>query len=192
MSVVLAEAGRISFRATPPTLGFDHHTFQTSMILHLAYEIIDKIVSTAVADLVEQERHDDTVTGQTNTFLLSAALVSHTWKVIAQSSLLRNGLVDPSQSQNYLSALARAGCTELITAVRVGVTGGGALRPGERSKSSKELTELIECVPNLASLEVVGERLELAANSLAPGECSHGNRIGGATLRRSWPKEYAT
>ncbi|KAL8279628.1 hypothetical protein RQP46_007941 [Phenoliferia psychrophenolica] len=83
----------------------------------LPFELTEKILELATTTLVEQERHDSTLIGQTNAFLLAASLVSHTWRNIAQPLLLKHGLVTPASIYLFTYKLKRAGVLNTHTAL---------------------------------------------------------------------------
>ncbi|KAL8277085.1 hypothetical protein RQP46_010513 [Phenoliferia psychrophenolica] len=94
------------------------------MLPSFPYEITEKILKLGTLQLVYEERRHSKLVGQANAFLLSAALVSHTWRNIAQPLLTKHGLVDPFRALPFISELERQGVLSTLHAVRVGRRAG--------------------------------------------------------------------
>ncbi|KAL8279661.1 hypothetical protein RQP46_007974 [Phenoliferia psychrophenolica] len=138
------------------------------MLPTLPHELTTEILRVATLSLVEQERHDSTLTGETNAFLLSASLVSHTWRNIAQALLLRHGLVDPSRALHYIDELARAGFKGTLDAVRIGVPASRKMSAVDARAGGIGMRRILEALPALRDLEFVGQRLRIQGLVVAP------------------------
>ena len=71
--------------------------------------LVADIVDLAVAHLVEEERHLESKIPLTNVFFLSASLVSHTWRDLAQPRLLKHALVMPEGVDGFLEQVKEHG-----------------------------------------------------------------------------------
>ncbi|KAL8279692.1 hypothetical protein RQP46_008005 [Phenoliferia psychrophenolica] len=141
------------------------------------FEITHKILKLATMDLVEEERRDSALVGHTNAFLVSASLVSRTWRNIAQPLLIKHGLVDPIKIPKFLRELKRTGVQDSLDAVRIGVTDASRrwIRSGralfDKSESVATLDEintLLKRVKSLRRVEFVGANLGVAPGQLLP------------------------
>ncbi|KAL8279691.1 hypothetical protein RQP46_008004 [Phenoliferia psychrophenolica] len=132
-------------------------------------EITHQILKNATLDLVEQERRDYTLVGQTNAFLLSASLVSRTWRNIAQPLLLKYGLVDPIGITRFLRELKRTGVLDSLDVIRIGVTDrsrrqfrhtfGKEVDKSEAELNTEAINKLLKMVESLRGLEFNGPNL---------------------------------
>ncbi|KAL8281493.1 hypothetical protein RQP46_006177 [Phenoliferia psychrophenolica] len=101
-------------------------------------------------------------------FLLSAALVDRTWNAIATSALLKNGLVRPGDVQRFLEQTEEHGVRETLDRVRFGA-GATVLivqpdsDPPDEGADDEPFQILVFALPNLRTLEFVGERLRFKA-----------------------------
>ncbi|KAL8292053.1 hypothetical protein RQP46_001519 [Phenoliferia psychrophenolica] len=139
------------------------------MLPTLPLELTSEILRHATSDLVEQERHDSTLTGHTNALLLSAALVSHAWRSIAQPFLLRHGLVDPAKAELFIAELERVGFKDSLSAVRIGVpTGRSQLSDDEARASGSGLTAILKALSALRSLECVDQEIQILELEVTP------------------------
>ncbi|KAL8292052.1 hypothetical protein RQP46_001518 [Phenoliferia psychrophenolica] len=134
------------------------------MLPSLPNELTSEILKQATHDLVEQERHDSTLTGHTNALLLSASLVSRTWRSIAHPLLLRHGIVDPSKAELFIAELERVGFKDSLGAVQIGVPASSSttqLSDDEARASGAGLRAILKALPELRSLAFVGQRLRI-------------------------------
>ncbi|KAL8279679.1 hypothetical protein RQP46_007992 [Phenoliferia psychrophenolica] len=140
------------------------------MLPTLPLELTSEILEFATLDLVEQERHDSTVTGQANAFLLSASLVSHTWRNIAQPLLTKHGLINPSRADNFISEVERAGVKDSLPAVRIGVPASRRMMDVDARAGGIGLRRILEELPALKALEFVGQRLRILKFVVTPNQ----------------------
>ncbi|KAL8279659.1 hypothetical protein RQP46_007972 [Phenoliferia psychrophenolica] len=138
------------------------------MLPPLPHELTTDILKLATLSLVEQERHDSTITGQTNALLLSASLVSHTWRNIAQPLLLKHGLVDPSRALHFIGEHARAGLKDTLAGVRIGVSASRTMSDVDARAGGIGLRAILEELPALKALEFVGQRLRIQGFIVTP------------------------
>ncbi|KAL8277079.1 hypothetical protein RQP46_010507 [Phenoliferia psychrophenolica] len=131
------------------------------MLPSFPYEITEKILKIATLDVVREERRNFTLVGQANAFLLSASLVSHTWRNIAQSLLVRHGLVDPSRVHPFISELGRQGVVSTLHTMRIGLAAGG--RPVPVRNNEATLAEV-----NLESIHIEAATDESLATIFLP------------------------
>ncbi|KAL8277083.1 hypothetical protein RQP46_010511 [Phenoliferia psychrophenolica] len=147
-----------------------------TMLLSFPYEITEKILKLATLDLIRDERRHSTLVGQANAFLLSAALVSHTWRNIAQPLLLKHGLVHPTEADGFLAELERAGLKNSLAALRVGM--GSRCRCQSWEADHREinllaLETLLQRIPTLRALEFVGKKLRFTRRDQPAEAWSH-------------------
>ncbi|KAL8279680.1 hypothetical protein RQP46_007993 [Phenoliferia psychrophenolica] len=143
------------------------------MLPPLPHELTTDILKLATFSLVEQERHDSTITGQTNAFLLAASLVSHTWRNIAQPLLLKHGLVDPSRALHYIGELERQGLRDTLPAVRIGVPASRTVSDVDARAGGIGLRAILEELSLLRGLEFVGKRLRILAFAVKPNRVTN-------------------
>lgn len=125
------------------------HIAPAMPIPSLPFEITERNILLAIADLVEQECNQSTPLAfpLSNAFLLATSLVSSTWRSISQLALLRHGLVSPSGAVGFLRQLEDREFRASVRSVRVwsGRTGEVAAFP-----------ELFGAVPSFEQVEIVG------------------------------------
>ncbi|KAL8279696.1 hypothetical protein RQP46_008009 [Phenoliferia psychrophenolica] len=132
----------------------------TWSVKSLPYEITSKILKLGTLDLVREERRHSKLIGQANAFLLSASLVSRTWRNIAQPLLIKHGIVYPARATHYIRELERQGVLSTLRAVRVGPL-PEAITLYESIFGNKQISllafELLRRIPSLKDLELVGK-----------------------------------
>ncbi|KAL8281425.1 hypothetical protein RQP46_006109 [Phenoliferia psychrophenolica] len=131
-------------------------------------ELITDIIELTVELLIEEERHLDAHAPLSNRFLLSAALVDHTWNAIATPLLLKRGIVTSGSVPGFLAQIKAYGMEASVKCVRY----GEAAKSGDDSdraieslalvwateKATKEDTAfnlLVESLSGLADIELV-------------------------------------
>ncbi|KAL8279478.1 hypothetical protein RQP46_008040 [Phenoliferia psychrophenolica] len=129
-------------------------------------ELVADIIDLTTEILVEEERHLASQLPLTNHFLLSAALVNRTWHSIASPALLKNSLVTPNAVEEFLAQIEQRGMKETLDRVRFGA---GAVelandRPSTEGADDTPLLLLLNSLPHLASLELVGIGLHLSSD----------------------------
>lgn len=146
------------------------HTGTHARVPLLPYELMERILQICTDDYIYDERHDATITGHANYFLLRAALVNQTFRSIAQRLLLRHGLVDPAKALRFLYELDRKKLKETLVALRVGqLANGRDTSEADARSNSAAVSHLVKSLPTLKSLELVGERLRLGSGEFGVG-----------------------
>ncbi|KAL8292057.1 hypothetical protein RQP46_001523 [Phenoliferia psychrophenolica] len=147
------------------------------MLPPLPLELTHEILKQATHDLVEQERHDSTLSGRANYLLLSASLVSHAWRSIAQSLLLRHGIVDLTRADLFIAELERVGLKDTLSAVRIGVglpaSSTTQVSDDEARASGVGLRAILEAAPKVDTLQFVGRRLRILEFESMPNRVFH-------------------
>ncbi|KAL8281433.1 hypothetical protein RQP46_006117 [Phenoliferia psychrophenolica] len=121
-------------------------------------ELVADIIDLTVELLVEKERNLPFEALLTNKFLLSAALVNHTWKAMAISALLKKGIVPPDGVDGYIALAEKYGVRQSVDGVRFGAGAMGAVAARQQSGDAHDepFQILISALPNLRNLELVG------------------------------------
>lgn len=122
----------------------------------LPFELLQAIIHLAAFQLVSDERNLPSSQFAATPFLLSASLVSRTWRQIAQAALFKAGIVTPKTVYSFVGLLEARGELGSTREVRV--------RRGERGAGSgvdqweliPMLRLLLGRLPNLAQMEFVG------------------------------------
>ncbi|KAL8281451.1 hypothetical protein RQP46_006135 [Phenoliferia psychrophenolica] len=83
-------------------------------------ELVADIIELTVELLIEEERHLEAHEPLTNEFLLSAALVDHTWHSIAVEVLLKSGIVTSGSVLGFLRQVKAHGMEATLASVRYG------------------------------------------------------------------------
>ncbi|KAL8287519.1 hypothetical protein RQP46_003377 [Phenoliferia psychrophenolica] len=129
-------------------------------------EIVLHILDLAASDLIEAERLPTPPAQSTNALLSTASLVSKTWRPLAQSLLLRKGLVLVSNIDSFLKEVRKRGIRPSTVRFNVGASNPTIGTPAE--KNSEELDQVEDTLARLLyelsplkELECVGNTLDL-------------------------------
>ncbi|KAL8290193.1 hypothetical protein RQP46_003132 [Phenoliferia psychrophenolica] len=133
-------------------------------------ELVADIIDLTVELLIEEERDLASQVPITNHFLLSAALVDRTWHSIAGSALLKNGLVTPANVDLFVAQIEMNQLEMTLESVRFGPRSAGLDAARDSSGDDAQFDALVECLPGLKRLEIVGGGL-LFRTSLPSGYC---------------------
>ncbi|KAL8287504.1 hypothetical protein RQP46_003362 [Phenoliferia psychrophenolica] len=83
-------------------------------------EIVLHVLDLATSDLIEAERLATPPAQSTNAFLAAASLVSKTWRPIAQSLLLRKGIIPLPNIDSFLEEIRKRGIRPSTVRVSAG------------------------------------------------------------------------
>ncbi|KAL8290198.1 hypothetical protein RQP46_003137 [Phenoliferia psychrophenolica] len=133
-------------------------------------ELVADIIDLTVDILVKEERDLASQVPITNHFLLSAALVDRTWHSIAGSALLKNGLVTSANFDLFIAQIQMHQLEMSLESVRFGAGSAGLDDVRDSSRDDAQFDALVECLPGLKRLEIVGEGL-LFRTHLPSGYC---------------------
>ncbi|KAL8281397.1 hypothetical protein RQP46_006081 [Phenoliferia psychrophenolica] len=155
-SVALADQGQ---DAAPP----EPAARSTGSPPVLPYELIADIIELTVESLVEQERNLPSQIPLTNEFLLSAALVNHTWHSIVTSAILKSGLIQPGSVHGFIEQAEKNGVRETLDRVRFGAGAKGPATdnsiPPDEGADDEPFQLLVSSLPSLTNLELFGRGL---------------------------------
>ena len=124
----------------------------------LPFELSEQIIQLATFQLIADERNLPALpscTGATP-FLLAASLVSRTWRPIAQSALLKAGVVTPQSVYPFADLLEERGVVGSVREVRVRRGERGAGRGVDQWELIPMLRLLIAKLGALERIEFVG------------------------------------
>ncbi|KAL8290039.1 hypothetical protein RQP46_002978 [Phenoliferia psychrophenolica] len=150
----------------PPTPGDATESSTPALPPELVADIIDLTVEL----LVSKERDLASQAPITNHFLLSAMLVDRTWRDIAVSALLKNGLVTPAKVDHFISQVKSHQLDSTLARVRFGPGSAGLDDARDSSGDDAQFDALIGSLPALKQLEFVGQGL-IFRSSLPTGYC---------------------
>ncbi|KAL8277671.1 hypothetical protein RQP46_009944 [Phenoliferia psychrophenolica] len=126
----------------------------------LPFELLEQIIQLATFQLVSDERNLSTPAlphlASATPFLLAASLVSRTWRPIAQSALLKAGVITPQSVYPFVDLLEERGVLKSVREVRVRRGERGAGRGVDQWELIPMIRLLIAKMGALEQIEFVG------------------------------------
>ncbi|KAL8281475.1 hypothetical protein RQP46_006159 [Phenoliferia psychrophenolica] len=117
-------------------------------------ELFAHIIELTVELLIEEERHLEVHAPLSNRFLLSAALVDHTWHLIATPILLKLGVVTSRSVLGFLGQVKAHGKEATLESVRFGEASGGVTSE-DAAWEDTAFDFLVGSLPGLKSIELL-------------------------------------
>ncbi|KAL8281465.1 hypothetical protein RQP46_006149 [Phenoliferia psychrophenolica] len=117
-------------------------------------ELVTDIIELTVELLIEEERNLEAHEPLSNRFLLSAALVDHTWHSIATPVLLKRGIVTSGSVVGSLDQVKAHGMEATLESVRFGEASGG-VSPEDAATEDTVFDFLVVSLSGLINIELV-------------------------------------